>query len=233
VAKDSWMIIKLDWSFPPYLVQKAMGGEWHHWTVLRSGNKDKDVVFRVDYEYAQQDAVPENGTTIRMYRVGKGNSCSDGMGSLELLASTAGERQIALPDKFSGNIALSVTPATAQKKGLEYFSGVFRISAIDEKKIEACPYVPPPLTLLNAFAIEEGGSIRAFWYPVNFATDYLVELRENGGDWFLASVVKAPKSDFGHQIVDPKAGYLLRIKPCNGNVCGSYSMPIRIISLAK
>lgn len=233
VTKDSWMIIKLDWSFPPYLTQKIINGEWYRWTVLRSGNRDEEVVFRVDYEYAQQDNVPEKGTIIRIYRVGKGGGCGEGMGSLELLASTTDERHIALPHKFSGKIVLSVTPATVEKKGFEYFSEIIRVSTEDAPKIEACPYVPAPLTSLNAYAIQEGDSIRAFWFPVKFATDYLVELRENEGDWFLASAVKAPKSEFGYQIVEPKTGYSLRIKPCNGNVCGSYSMPIKIIPLAK
>jgi hypothetical protein len=227
-VKDSWMIIKLDWSFPPYLARVTRGSQWFHWTVHRSGKGKEEATFRVDYKYAQQDGVPEEGTILRIYQVKTTTSCKERGQLLEVLASTKGERQITLPQDFSGQIVISVTPATARKEGFEYFGETIRIPGINSEKVESCPYVPSPLNFLNAFAMQDGSQVRAFWSPVEFATDYLVELRENEGDWFLASPVKAPKSEFDYQVA-PQSRYALRIKPCNGTVCGNYSHPIKVI----
>ena len=228
--KDSWMIIKLDWEFPPFLVKESGSDRWLRSTANYSGIDRGQATIQVDDEYAQQDGLPEEGTILRVYGVDTDSTCQSGSShGRKLLASAIGKRQITLPSHFSGSIAISVTPATAKRAGFEYFSEIIRIPGIKGEKIQACAYVPTPVNFLNAFAMQYGREIKAYWSPVEYATDYLVELRENEGNWLRASYIKGHNSEVDLEVFDPQAHYSLRIKPCNGAVCGSYSKIINVV----
>jgi hypothetical protein len=70
---------------------------------------------RVVYNYAQQQGTPEQGTTVRLYRVGEtGTKC--------LIQESTQATEFELGSTVSGLLEASVTPRTVTKNGGEYFS---------------------------------------------------------------------------------------------------------------
>ncbi len=127
-GRGRWVILKADWDLPPYLVPGAEG-DAHGAVSLDLQAESSGLVAHVGYRYAHQEGKPEAGTVVRLYAVGQD-------GKSRLLAEQLGQSIFRLPSLFSGNLQASVTPATATKRGPEFFS--------DSRRVGDAPSVRPP-----------------------------------------------------------------------------------------
>jgi len=118
-VQNSWMIIQLDWEFPPYLVTYKGTNKWLRVTVDRGHRNEEGTEVRVEYQYAQQEGEAEADTELRVYEVASSRPCEPRQGRGAVLASAIGVRQVALPASFFGDIVVSVTPRSQKKRGFE------------------------------------------------------------------------------------------------------------------
>jgi len=223
-ARDSWMIIKLDWTYPPHLRDDPATGKWLEVSGKRRGGRTE---LKVSYQYAHQDGLPEQRSIIRVYQSPRASSCGLDHHNRVVVASSEGGSSITLPPEIRGTIVVSVTPMAANKYGAEYFSEEITIPGSDLEQLGHCSYRNAPTNVLNALAQIQAGYVSASWNAVDYATDYFVELRKNKGSWFSADVVSLPQLSL--ELPDAEGGYEMRVLPCNGRVCGGYSRPTKIM----
>jgi hypothetical protein len=224
-ARDSWMIIKLDWTYPPYLREDPATGKLLEVTGKRRGGRTE---LEVSYRYAHQDELPEQQSILRVYHSPNSSSCALDHRERVVVASSAGGTSIALPSRIRGTIVVSVTPMAAGKYGAEYFSEELTIPGKDSAEVGHCPHHNAPTNILNVLARIRAGHVNAYWNAVDHATEYVAELRKKDGTWFSAAVVRLPRLVF--ELPDAEAEYEMRVLPCNGRVCGGYSRPTRIMA---
>ncbi|GIW80455.1 MAG: hypothetical protein KatS3mg105_2262 [Gemmatales bacterium] len=110
-GRDRWAILKMDWDFPPYLQRDESGKRVRLSLVGDSSGWRIQVLYR----YAHQDGKPEANTIVRLYRVKADKTRS-------LWKEATGVTHFIVSPAFRGTIQVSVTPATATKKGEEFFS---------------------------------------------------------------------------------------------------------------
>lgn len=118
-VSDSWAIVKLSWSgYAPYLAPFEDGRR----VLVTVDGPGAGRGATIAYRFAQQEGAPEQGSTVRLYRVQSGDR-------ITLLGSLDGPGRIQLPDRFSGRIRASVTPQTATRAGYEYLSDEITVTA--------------------------------------------------------------------------------------------------------
>jgi hypothetical protein len=138
---------------------------------------------------------------------------------------------VALPASFFGNIVVSVTPHSVKKRGFEYFSEMIVIPASGNEPARACTYVPTPVNFVNGYAVLEGGRLSARWSSVDYATEYLVEVRRPDDDWSWEVSVGASTNSVEVPVPASDSDYWVRITPCNAATCGAESEPIKAVRL--
>ncbi|HJT75792.1 MAG TPA: hypothetical protein VJ739_01185, partial [Gemmataceae bacterium] len=131
-GRGRWVILKADWDLPPYLARRA-DGDPHDAVSLDVRSDSSGSVAVVSYRYAHQEGKPEAGTVVRLYTVGRD-------GASRLLAEKTGQGAFRLPSSFAGNLRASVTPATATKRGPEFFSASRRVGDVPSARP---PYLRP------------------------------------------------------------------------------------------
>jgi hypothetical protein len=110
----TWAVVKLDWDFPPYLAASAVNPDASRVAMRLDTDSSSDIVQPL-YQYAQQDGVPESDTVFRLYAVeSDGSDC--------LLDQATAPQPLKIPLGFRGVLRASVTPHTATRSGMEYFS---------------------------------------------------------------------------------------------------------------
>ena len=227
-TRDSWMIIELDWTYPPYLRADPASGKWLEISGQRRGGRTE---LKVGYHYAHQDGLPEQRSIIRVYQSPRASRCGLDHRRRVLIASSEGGGSITLAAQIRGTIVVSLTPMAANKYGAEYFSEEITLPESDREHLGHCPYHHAPTNIVNALAQIEAGYLSASWNAVDYATEYFVELRNDHGKWFLADAVKLPQLSL--PFPEGEGGYEMRVLPCNGRVCGGYSRPTRIVDHAR
>jgi hypothetical protein len=109
---DTWVILQLDWDYPPYLavVPGASDG-----TRVRAEVDDtaSRLALRPVYVSHQQDGVPERAALVQLYS-GEGRTC--------IIAQTQGSAGFVFPTEWWGKVRVSVIPRTATAVGPEFFS---------------------------------------------------------------------------------------------------------------
>jgi hypothetical protein len=140
-------------------------------------------------------------------------------------------RQVALPASFFGNIVVSVTPRSQKKRGFEYFSEMIIIPASGNQPARACAFVPTPINFVNGYSVLEGDLLATRWSFVDYATEYLVEVRLANGDWSWEVSVGASTNSVEVRVPDSDSDYWVRITPCNGAACGARSEPMKAVRL--
>jgi hypothetical protein len=116
VAQDSsnpssWAIVQLDWDFPPYLVDFEDSQEIVHLVVTHGSN---NIAVQVQYQYAQQDGVPERQSTVRLHATGPDERWC-------VYERSSNRNTFTLPADFQGTIRASVAPRSTTKTGQETF----------------------------------------------------------------------------------------------------------------
>jgi hypothetical protein len=126
---DEWVIVELDWDYPPFLL--PVGGASNDTRVLatlRGADVAKEL--EIQYQFAQQDGKTESDSIFRTYGVGSaGETC--------LLAEVVGTPRVRLPESTAGRILVSVTPRTETKAGVEYFSD--QVTVTDGRQLPSDP----------------------------------------------------------------------------------------------
>jgi hypothetical protein len=112
---DRWSIIRLDWDYPPFLRQLEDG----EFVQLDASSNESGTRVRVDYRYAHQENVLEDGTRITLFAWPR---CTGPEHSVEIPAIVAGGREFILPASFAGIVRAEVQPATATTPGPIYGS---------------------------------------------------------------------------------------------------------------
>ena len=118
VARDPgpdgwWEIMKLDWSFPPYLAALSDASAGVRVKVSLKAQPSTPIVATPVFDARQQDGVAMQPPLIRLYRADD-QPCE--------LAETYDPAGFTLPPNFTGPIRLSVTPRTAEAIGTEFSS---------------------------------------------------------------------------------------------------------------
>lgn len=123
--RDRWMIARLDWDFPPYLLADP---------VLTLDRRRGDETqtdglrLRINYDYTQQQGKDEHDSLLRVYTVPDTSACQPGDGRRQLLLEATSGTPLALPAQFQGHIVASVIPASDTQSGEERFTDVVRIT---------------------------------------------------------------------------------------------------------
>ena len=126
---DNWAILALDWTAAPYLKPLETGAAPLYVRGAITAKADGRPRVSVEYAYAQQDGAAETGTVLRLYRVPwTWTSCRvNANTALTPMAEQRGASGFRLPRGFSGAVVVSVTPASAARRGREYFSPVLAV----------------------------------------------------------------------------------------------------------
>jgi hypothetical protein len=108
---SSWVIVELDWDFPPFLTRLADGSQVQVTLQPTANGPALDVA----YTYAHQQGVAEAHTRVRLYGLeADGGRC--------LLGERQGGGLLALPLDAAGPFVVGVQPGTSSKFGPEYLS---------------------------------------------------------------------------------------------------------------
>ncbi|MBV9597050.1 MAG: hypothetical protein JOZ87_09300 [Chloroflexi bacterium] len=119
-GRNGWQILRLDWTYPAYLARvQGLPGQADDTRVRVSVNRDDATwVVQPDYEWRQQEDLPQAPARLRLYATGL-DEC--------LIAETNDASSFVLPISFSNLVRVSVTPRTSNTAGAEYFSEPFVI----------------------------------------------------------------------------------------------------------
>ncbi len=131
---DSWAIIKLDWTAPPFLRDLTPRAPGRHVETQVSPANNGNRAVQIRYDYAQQDGESEKASVVRVYRVDtRGELCGsrppdrNDMERVEPVIEVSGVRRLTLPRTLTGRIVVSVRPVSARRAGREYFSDVINL----------------------------------------------------------------------------------------------------------
>jgi hypothetical protein len=231
--RNSWMIVKLDWELPPYLLAHSGTNKWLRVRVDRRQRNTNGTEISVEYQYAQQEGEVEADTEVRVYDIGSGRTCESQQNRRTILVSARGTRQVMLPASFSGNIVVSVIPQSVKRRGFEYFSEVIVIPASVTESVSACAYVATPVNFVNGYSVLEGDLLSVRWSSVEYAAEYFVEAHRADDEWSWTGSVSGPTNSVEIEVPPSNSDYWVRITPCNGVVCGSRSEPMKAARLIR
>jgi hypothetical protein len=124
-VRDRWMIVKLEWDFPPYLLADPV-------LALDRRRRDESEAaglrLQIDYDYTQQQGKEEHDSLFRVYTLADGSSCEPGDSERDLLLEATLGTPLSLPAGFQGHVVASVVPTSDTQSGEEYFTDVMRIT---------------------------------------------------------------------------------------------------------
>ena len=132
---NSWVVVKLDWDFPPYLEQdweppnSEQGG-----TPVRLMTRKASIGWEVvvDYRYKHQEDVPEGNTQVRLFGIERQvheDTQSQETPEPRLIGEGIRQRHFLLPRNFEGFLQATVAPATSTKIGPQYASDLIWVSS--------------------------------------------------------------------------------------------------------
>ncbi len=109
-SRDGWSLVKLDWDFPPFLMQLAGKSKYYD---VRLSNHGKTLSIR--YKYTQQNNIDELGTKFLIYSKDNNN-----MMLISEQIATNGYLEVKLEGQLAKEFKIVGTPFTNSKVGLTF-----------------------------------------------------------------------------------------------------------------
>lgn len=207
-GRSRWAIVKLDNDFPPYLMPYKNN---RFINFIKSNNG-----FNIDYQYLQQNSVPEDKTLINIYRL---NSCGD-MQKPALVSSSNQKhfRSAILP---TGVFQVSIVPHSVTKQGEEYWS---EPAMYQDGEIKYCGQsrdIGAPQDLeVESKSDGRQGLLR--WQPQVGVRYFEVEKSQNGVNFVPLTSIDGEKVDvYVGSALDAKRSHF-RVRACNDWTCSPW-----------
>ncbi len=116
----SWAIVKLGWTFPPFVRSLAL--------TVEAGTAG--AVAQVSSETAQQDGIPVIPADVELLAERGNAGCVVHDNALTPIGRLAGSGALPLPPGFSGLVVARVTPRTADARGIPVLSNAVSVTSL-------------------------------------------------------------------------------------------------------
>jgi len=219
----SWAIIKLDWEHPPTLTALSKLNKTRpvNIDVQREGNH---FSIKYDYEYFQQDNIPEANSIVQLVKIGKNEKCLHDYSDLIIINNAPNiNKKFNLPLDFIGKIAIRVQPSNKSKtSSIWYYSPTKSISN-DNSLVETCPVnIANEIVSLKIEQINKYINLTS--NEIWDADFFEIEMSVDNSSWIKSGVVSGYSLEYQIHDTDSAKKYSFRIRGCNSeNRCTHYS----------